>query len=329
MIVSFIVPVYKVEKYIGECISSITCQTFGDFEIIIVDDGSPDNSPEICDVLASRDSRIKVIHKPNGGLSDARNCGLKAAKGDYVVFIDGDDFWTDQNSLQKLVDIIEEYPQVDFVGFNCGYFFTEGCKYKKWVSYDSSLKMPIDKNIAITKLVESGTFPMSACFKIIKRSFLINNDLFFIKDLLAEDVPWFLNVLDKCNLCIFVNEYIYAYRQTSGSCSITHQIGKKNIDSLLHIIDRELKLLDCRSFDGHARKALLSFLAYEYCLVLSFLQYLPANERKPRYVEAKKLTWLLKNTNNPKVKKVHAIYRISGLYFTMKVLQYYLRKRGL
>ena len=329
MKVSFIIPVYKVEKFIHQCVRSICAQTYSNLEVILVDDGSPDECPQICDALAATDKRIKVIHKPNGGLSDARNCGLKAANGDYIVFIDGDDFWTDQNSLQILVDIIKKYTHVDFIGFNCSYYFTEGCKYDKWVSYDYSLKKPIDKNKAIIKLVESGTFPMSACFKIIKRSFLINNDLYFIKGFLSEDVPWFINVLDKCNLCIFVNEYIYAYRQTKGSCSITHQIGRRNIDSLFQIINREIKLLESRSFDDNARKAILSFLAYEYCLVLSFLQYLPTNERKPRYLEAKKLTWLLNYTINPKVKKVQLIYRISGLYITMKILQYYLRKKGL
>ena len=90
---SIIVPVYKVEKYLNQCVSSILEQDFKDFELILVDDGSPDGCPAICDELAITDERIKVIHKINGGLSDARNAGLAIASGDYVIFLDSDDFW--------------------------------------------------------------------------------------------------------------------------------------------------------------------------------------------------------------------------------------------
>ena len=90
--ISFVVPVYKVEEFLDECITSIIGQNFGDFEVVLVDDGSPDNCPEICDKWAQKDARIRVIHKQNGGLSDARNVGLTAAKGDYVWFVDSDDY---------------------------------------------------------------------------------------------------------------------------------------------------------------------------------------------------------------------------------------------
>ena len=90
-LVSVIVPIYKVEKYLNECVESIINQTYKNLEIILVDDGSPDSCPQICDDYALKDSRIKVIHKKNGGLSDARNCGIKAADGEWIAFVDGDD----------------------------------------------------------------------------------------------------------------------------------------------------------------------------------------------------------------------------------------------
>ena len=89
--ISVIVPVYKVEKYLNECIDSILQQTFADFELILVDDGSPDNCPALCDAAAAKDSRVRVIHKPNGGVSTARNAGLDAAKGSWIAFVDSDD----------------------------------------------------------------------------------------------------------------------------------------------------------------------------------------------------------------------------------------------
>lgn len=91
-LVSVIVPIYKVESYLRQCIDSIIHQTYTNLEIILVDDGSPDNSPQICDEFAAKDKRIRVIHKKNGGLSDARNAGLDICKGDYIYFIDGDDY---------------------------------------------------------------------------------------------------------------------------------------------------------------------------------------------------------------------------------------------
>lgn len=90
-LISVIVPVYKVERYIDECIESIRNQTYGDLEIILIDDGSPDSCPSICDNYARNDDRIKVIHKKNGGLSSARNVGIKVSSGQYITFVDSDD----------------------------------------------------------------------------------------------------------------------------------------------------------------------------------------------------------------------------------------------
>lgn len=107
-LVSIIVPVYKVENYLKKCIDSITNQTYTNLEILLVDDGSPDNCPKICDDYASLDDRIKVIHKKNGGLSDARNVGMKIAKGEYIGFVDSDD-WIDSDMYKILVGLILKY----------------------------------------------------------------------------------------------------------------------------------------------------------------------------------------------------------------------------
>ena len=100
---SVIVPIYKVEKYLYECIDSVINQTFRNIEIILVDDGSPDGCPQICDAYAQKDNRITVIHKQNGGLSSARNAGLQAAKGDYVIFLDSDDYYC-RNDFLEIID---------------------------------------------------------------------------------------------------------------------------------------------------------------------------------------------------------------------------------
>ena len=104
-LVSVIVPIYKVEPYLRRCLDSIVKQTYTNLEIILVDDGSPDGCPQICDEYAARDKRIIVIHKKNGGLSDARNAGLDICKGEYISFVDSDD-WTNENYIANLLDII-------------------------------------------------------------------------------------------------------------------------------------------------------------------------------------------------------------------------------
>ena len=108
--ISVIVPVYKVEKYLDRCIESIVNQTYPEFELILVDDGSPDNCPALCDAWAERDGRIRVIHKKNGGLSSARNAGMDVMCGKYVCFIDSDD-WIELNFLEVLRSLFEKYPQ--------------------------------------------------------------------------------------------------------------------------------------------------------------------------------------------------------------------------
>ena len=96
---SIIIPVYKVEKYLNDCVNSVLQQTFKNFEIILVDDGSPDNCPAICDDISKNNENVKVIHKQNGGLSSARNAGLNEANGEYVIFLDSDDFYLDDKFL--------------------------------------------------------------------------------------------------------------------------------------------------------------------------------------------------------------------------------------
>ena len=106
--ISVIVPVYKAEQYLERCVKSILEQTYQNFELILVDDGSPDNSPSLCDKWAEKDSRVQVLHKENGGASSARNAGLKKASGNWIAFADSDD-WLDRTALKTLYDLANQY----------------------------------------------------------------------------------------------------------------------------------------------------------------------------------------------------------------------------
>ena len=323
--VSFILPIYKVEDFLPKCVDSILCQTYKDFEILLVNDGSPDNCGYLCDEYAQKDSRVKAIHKVNGGLSDARNVGLSAAIGDYIIFVDSDDFWVGNDSLAKLMDVVAHNSQCDFISFNCFYFYSETNSYSKWISYNSALNVPTDKDSAIKLLVQSGTLPMSAWLKVISRRYLLSNQISFIKGIHAEDIPWFIDLLDGSSKCMFVNQYIYAYRQDREG-SITHSGGEKSFNNLFSILKNELAKIDSRSFSLDAKDALRSFLAYEYCILLAMLGSLDKSIQKEKRKELYDYKWLLKYTMNPKVKKVALVNKLFGISITERVLRLYLNK---
>ena len=321
MKVSFILPVYKVEKYLDECVESIVSQTYRDIEVVLVDDGSPDRCPIICDEWAKKDPRIKVVHKSNGGLSDARNVGFDNVTGDYVIFVDGDDFWASPTALQELLEVVVKHPECDFIGFNCSYFYGDTNTYEKWVTYDDALSRPIDKDTAMRLLVASGTMPMSACLKVISRKSLSDMGLRFIKGIISEDIPWFIDLLDGSKKCMFVNQYVYAYRQNRAG-SITASGGEKSFNDVFSIIKMELDKMEKRTFSPAAKEALYSFLAYEFCILLSSV----SKRSKEKRDELLAYKWLLKYTANPKVRKAALVNKFFGIKATEWVLRFYNEK---
>lgn len=318
---SFVIPVYNVKEYLPYCLDSVLSQSYSNLEVILVDDGSNDGSGDLCDQLAVKDTRVKVVHKANGGLSDARNRGLLTASGEYVIFLDGDDFWRGKDSLEKLYFLLQD-ADFDFVQFNSYYYYPTKNSFKPWPAYDISIEEVTNKNVLLCTLISSGTFPMSACFKVIKKSFLLSNNLIFIKGLIGEDIPWFINLIENTTRCKFVNYYIYSYRQNVSS-SITNSVTPKTFYSLREIIMTEIDKIGKRTFDKEAKDALLSFLGYEYSLLLVHLNVLEGKERKEAYSELKQYSWLLTYDRNPKTKLVGRLYKYFGLKNTCVALSLY------
>jgi glycosyltransferase involved in cell wall biosynthesis len=192
--ISIIIPVYNTSKYLKQCIESVLSQEYKDYEIILVDDGSTDSSGDICDFYSSAYGFIMTIHKENGGLSDARNIGLKHAKGDFVLFIDSDDYIS-QGSLLSVQNTIEENSDVDVVFLEAIKVFPNGRTvplrdgYRKEAIYNKS------QDSVLEHLAELPKFPGSACTKLIKRSLIKNNNLFFEKNQLSEDIDWTIRLL--------------------------------------------------------------------------------------------------------------------------------------
>ena len=210
-------PVYQVEAHIDECITSILDQTFRDFELILVDDGSLDRCPAICDVYAQKDSRIRVIHQKNQGLSAARNTGLQAARGDYIGFVDSDDF-IEASMYEKLLDNLEREKADISV---CGRYKVWGDKKIQEQKSNVYKVMDSAQALALMNTNVLGYFDVAAWDKIYKRSCF--KGIEFPEGKLCED--WFVmyKLFFNAHRIVYDSIPLYNYRQRTGS--ITH--GKK------------------------------------------------------------------------------------------------------
>lgn len=214
---SIILPIYNVDQYLDQCIQSVLGQKYHDYEIILVDDGSTDNSPEICDVYAAQYDHIRVIHKPNGGLSSARNAGVEKARGTYIWWVDSDD-WIEQDALTVLhLATYKKFP--DVVKFN---FFRMGEQKKQIMCQvpsglyedEASLERLINKGF-----YHPGKFSLSAWGHIYKNSFLKENKLSFVSERVigSEDYLFNLSVLVAARHIEVIEEPLYNYRLRPGS----------------------------------------------------------------------------------------------------------------
>lgn len=209
--ISVIIPIYNVEQYLNECVESVLRQSLRDLEIILIDDGSTDTSGIICDEYLRQDSRIKVIHQKNGGLSAARNAGLKVAIGDFVYFLDSDDY-IESTALEQLVNtIIEE--QADAVFFD-GYVFFDGCKDDPSVSrYErKSRYQTLNGRELLLSLLQNEEYRTAVPMYFYRRSYLTENRLSFLNGIIHEDELFTFLVHNADGRIAHCHEQLYARR---------------------------------------------------------------------------------------------------------------------
>lgn len=225
-LVSIIIPVYNVEKYLERCILSVINQTYSNLEIILVNDGSTDNSAKLCDELAKKDVRIRVIHKENGGLSDARNVALDAIHGEWVSFIDSDD-WVDE----KYVDILLKSALKNNAQISVAlYKNVKNSENPKKENYKEQIKVLNNKE-GIKNLLYQKYYTTSACCKIYAAK--LWNDIRFPKGKLYEDVITIYEIFKKADKTVFVNRHIYFYFQRNGSI-VRNNFSIQKMDYIAH-----------------------------------------------------------------------------------------------
>ena len=215
-LISVIVPVYNVEKYLNKCIQSIVSQTYKNLEIILVDDGSPDNCPKMCDDWAAADSRIKVIHKQNGGLSSARNAALDIAVGDYLFFIDSDDY-AEPDMVEFLHSLIisGEYDVA-----RCGAFIDDLINNKSLQIGDGKRSVPSFDD-SINNLMNGGNLSGVVWNKMYKTN-AVKSIRFDPADGCSEDIMYNFRVLTQTDRVICCDEPKYHYVLRNDSITNSH-----------------------------------------------------------------------------------------------------------
>lgn len=313
-LISIIVPVYKVEKYLKECIESIQRQTYKDIEIILVDDGSPDKCGEICDEYAKRDNRIKVIHKENGGLSDARNAGIQVAIGKYIAFIDSDDY-IEETYIELLYNaIIENRVSISQCGINKvneKSQFIKNVGEKEEKVYTSQQMMEELYNGKWENIVTWNKLYLKSLFSDIK----------FPKGKIHEDEFTTYKLIFKAENLVIIDKFLYNYRQNTNSITGS-KYNIKRLDIIEAFQERMEFLERIGEIDLYNRTLIitLDLIRKNYVKVKKYihnshkLQKELLKKYKIIYIKAKKID----NVQlNEKIKN-EIFYKFPSLWFLLK-----------
>lgn len=326
-LLSVIIPVYKVEKYLQVCVDSVLAQKQKRMQIILVDDGSPDQCPEICDAYAARYSNIQVIHKANGGLSSARNAGLLAAKGKYVMFLDSDDWWDKEKDLFKLLKIMEDLSDIEMLVFgSLDYMEDRGITKRKDNIFFEKCQGFHTVRDYYGKLKEWKNLQEAAYTKIFRREFLMKNRLFFQVGILGEDTEWMFRTL-RCLKKVYIadmNFYIYRYGRAGA---ITNMVSDKNLKDIMTVIRQSMEFYkENLQTDTGYRELELGHCAYLWLIALSMCWKLEPDKRKQGLKELRRFKGLIVYGTGTSMKIVAYMIKILGITITSRLLYLYSEK---
>ena len=270
-LISVIIPVYKVEKYLKRCIDSVINQTYKNLEIILVDDGSPDNCPKICDDYSKKDKRIKVIHKKNGGVSSARNEGLKITKGNYIVFVDSDD-WIESNFIKEmLTNLINS--KVDYIV--CGY--NRVYDGKKEIINGNFNKKLISASNYLNKLLNVQNGYGFVHMKMINKK-VLKNIRFNEKLVVGEDALFNVEICKNIDKILIYNKPLYNYFFNSNSVVRKYDVNYCN--NYLKSMNAMKDYITKNYTNKATIKNLYNYIVYHILLICVNYCFHPDNPKK-------------------------------------------------
>lgn len=263
---SIIVPIYNVQDWLNECLISIINQSYKDFEVILVDDGSTDSSGEIAKTFAEGYSNFFYFCKENGGLSDARNYGINKSKGDYLVFVDSDDY-LESDCLKSISKTINQYPGIEVVEYNA-IVRSKDNLYKLNFVY-SQIDKPIEGIRYMSENIKKRCIFAPAWLKCVNKKYLIDNNIYFKKGRIHEDELWTPKLYINASKIIYIDEALYNYRIRDNSIT-TKKDKSKNIEAIKLNCNELFNYYEKKDLNKNDKKVFYDYLARLYMRRWSF-----------------------------------------------------------
>lgn len=319
---SVIIPVYNVRPYLDACVKSILSQSFADYEMLLIDDGSTDGSGEACDAWAQKDNRIRVIHQPNGGLAAARNSGIREAGGAYILFLDSDDYWHEPTGLVLLNEILQhQNGSLDVVLFG---YRKVNLKNQKETKYPLDA-FPQVQTVGEQKgeLLRKRQYSNSACTKLVRRAFLQQHQIEFPVGRKSEDLIYSRKILTQMQSFSICANTLLTY-QISREGSISTAFNEQNYRDILEQMQADIAALE--TMPPIERMLGRAFWAEQACW---FLGYLPFVRQPLKEVlnEAKIAFEILPYGSSKRTFIVNWMTKTLGRQRTVKILNRYLLTR--
>jgi glycosyltransferase involved in cell wall biosynthesis len=290
-------------------------------EIILVDDGSSDRCPQICDEYGQKYDFVRVIHKENGGASSARNKGIDAAEGKYIIFMDSDDWWNPNINAKKIIEQVKRQEDVEMFLFS-SLDYIDGKGFFKRKEHDNLNAIRTD-TIAhyYSDLLKNGNLEVAPTTKITKKTFLCDNDLYFKIGITGEDNEWMIRILRVLKKVEIIPEPLYCYR-LGRSGSVTNSIGIRNILDLLDIVKESV--LFYKNKDAPYKKSELCFAAYLWFSALGLSASLDKNARKGLKEEFDRTRMVCNYSTSKKTRLCTMVYKVAGYEWTVYILGKYI-----
>lgn len=300
--VSIIVPVYNVENYLERCLNSLIEQTYPEIEIILVDDGSRDRSGVMCDEYKAKDNRIKVIHKENGGLSSARNTGMQNASGEFLLFVDSDDY-LDCQAVEILMGKAIQYT-ADIVEGNT-YLLDSLDEKKSYVSNNIKTDYVYNGREYAIERINNHCFYAAVWLKLYRKKYLEDINARFEIGRLHEDELWNPQVVIPAERIVYV-DYKFYYYDISRPSSIMNNFAEKNIIATMTNCYDLANAYDKMQIDDKFKNVLLDYLVKQYMMVA-----LRCGDNLLFYKKNRKLSFVIKNAKSLTIFFVAILYSVN------------------
>ena len=323
---SFVIPVYNVERYLEQCLDSLLNKATDEVEVVMVDDGSKDRSPQICDEYCSRYRNARVVHIPNGGNSAARNLGVEMARGEYICFVDSDDFIA-EDAVPKILKWMET-GHADVCFLQATKYFPDGRTVELGEGMKGEALRGKTREEALAFMATCPKYPGGPWAKLLRREFLLENGIRFPGDRrLCEDLFYTLDIYTAAEAFDALAFPYYYYRQNVAGSITSNVTPRYYFDKarfVTYVADTFSK--DRKPLNNIGESA-LSFAAYEYSILIWHLLCMKGEDHARALQFLKDYRWVMDWGKSRKTKFVRTVVNFCGLKLTAQIMEVYMRNR--